>query len=82
MVTFGALLAAASVFSAGFWVGRLPWAALIASTSWAFFMAPEPAMPMPLAIALRSARSMELSPPAAFFFGAAPTSDAVVISVT
>ena len=49
------------------------WAALIASTSWAFFIEPAPAMPMPPAIALRSASSMELSPPPRFL-GAEPAS--------
>ena len=42
------------------------WAALIASTSCAFFMPPAPAMPMPPAIDFRSASSMELSPPPRF----------------
>jgi hypothetical protein len=37
-------------------------------------------MPMPLAIALRSASSMELSPPVALFFGA--TSADSIVSVT
>ena len=45
------------------------WAALIASTSWAFFIEPAPAMPMPPAIDLRSASSMELSPPPRFLAG-------------
>ena len=40
------------------------WAALIASTSCAFFMEPAPRMPRPPAIDFRSASSMELSPPA------------------
>ena len=39
---------------------------LMASTSWAFFIEPAPEMPMPAAIDLRSARSMELSPPPRF----------------
>ena len=38
----------------------------MASTSCAFFMEPAPEMPMPAAIDLRSARSMELSPPPRF----------------
>ena len=42
------------------------WAALMASTSCAFFMLPAPAMPMPPAIDFRSAISMELSPPPRF----------------
>ncbi len=51
------------------------WAALMASTSWAFFMLPEPEMPMLPAICLRSAISMELSPPPRFL-GAAPLAEA------
>ena len=43
-----------------------PWAPLIASMSWAFFMVAAPGMPMPAAIDLRSAISMELSPPPRF----------------
>ena len=39
----------------------------MASTSCAFFMEPLPAMPMPPAIALRSASSIALSPPVRFF---------------
>jgi hypothetical protein len=35
----------------------------MASTSWAFFIEPAPAMPMPWAIDFRSAISIELSPP-------------------
>ena len=66
-----------SLFSlAGRWP---PWAALIASTSCAFFMEPAPLMPMPPAIALRSASSMELSPPPRFFAGAADASGAAVV---
>jgi hypothetical protein len=42
------------------------WEALMASTSWAFFMPAVPEMPMPRAIWRRSARSMELSPPPRF----------------
>jgi hypothetical protein len=47
---------------------------LIASRSWAFFIEPAPGMPMPPAIALRSANSIELSPPPRFFpeAGASP----------
>jgi hypothetical protein len=48
---------------------------LIASTSWAFFMEPAPTIPMPAAIDLRSAISMELSPPPRFF-GLLPEGDA------
>ena len=40
------------------------WAALMASTSCAFFIEPAPGMPRPPAIDFRSASSMELSPPA------------------
>ena len=60
----------------------LLWADLIASTSWAFFMEPAPAMPMPDAIDLRSASSMELSPPPRFF-GASPAAgpDASALAV-
>ena len=46
----------------------------MASTSCAFFMEPAPVMPRPPAIALRSASSMELSPPPRFFAGAADAS--------
>jgi len=42
------------------------WAALIASTSCAFFMEPAPRIPRPPAIDFRSASSMELSPPDRF----------------
>jgi len=45
-------------------VGAAPlWAALMASTSCAFFMVLAPAMPMPEAMDFRSAISIELSPP-------------------
>ena len=44
-----------------------PCAALMASTSWAFFIELAPGMPMLPAIDLRSAISMELSPPPRFF---------------
>ena len=56
-------------------------AALIASISWAFFMEPLPEIPMPPAIAFRSARSMELSPPERFLEAAAAAgaSGAVVV---
>ncbi len=43
------------------------WASLIAWISCGFFMEPAPLMPRPLAIALRSATSMVLSPPLRFF---------------
>ena len=46
--------------------GPPDWAALIASISCAFFIEPAPEMPMPPAIAFRSASSMELSPPPRF----------------
>ena len=46
--------------------GATDWAALIASTSWAFFIDPAPETPMPLAIDLRSASSIELRPPLFF----------------
>ena len=59
------------------------WRALIASTSWAFFMEPAPEMPIPPAIDLRSASSMELSPPPRFLPAAAgaPSGAAVVDSM-
>ena len=65
-VTRGALLAAAGCAVAGAADEAPVWAALMASTSCAFFMEPAPDMPMPAAIDLRSARSMELSPPPRF----------------
>jgi hypothetical protein len=62
---------------------------LIASTSWAFFMEPAPTIPMPAAIDLRSAISMELSPPPRFFGGfpaaeadASPSAVESMVSVT
>ena len=62
------------------------WAALMASTSCAFFMEPAPRMPRPPAIDFRSASSMVLSPPDSFFGGAAwePASEVVgsMVSVT
>ena len=58
------------------------WAALIASTSCAFFMEPAPVMPMPPAIALRSASSMELSPPPRFLRGAPRRRLRIEVSVT
>ena len=51
------------------WPFAPTWAALMASTSWAFFIEPAPRMPRPPAIDFRSARSIELSPPD-FFLGA------------
>ncbi len=66
--------------------GPPDWAALMASTSWAFFMEPAPLMPRPPAIDFRSASSMVLSPPD-FFFGVAarlPAAEVVgsMVSVT
>ena len=56
--------AGAGRFWAGFWAGAFgDWAALMASTSCAFFIEPAPAMPMPPAIDLRSASSIEPRPP-------------------
>ena len=51
-------------------------AALIASTSWAFFIELAPEMPMPPAIFLRSARSIELRPPPRFFVAGPPSAGA------
>ena len=55
------------------------WAALIASTSCAFFMEPAPAIPMPAAMDFRSAISMELSPPPRFFGAPVWASGAAVV---
>ena len=71
-VTFGALVLAGAALAPA-------WAALMASTSWAFFIDPAPETPIPPAIDLRSASSMELRPPPFFLavVGAAASVDSV-----